>query len=93
MVNPANCKGNDIFIATPPDEGLEMGIQVQRNGKVSNNWADGTAGVPGYYRAMADTEDVLTTPDGMETADVWRDVFVQDGKFIKWDLTQFGKRR
>jgi len=93
IAHPENCKGNDIFISPPPGEyELEMGVQIQRNGVVTNRWGDGTVGVPQWIQDLASAEETLSLPDGTETADVWQDVVTKDGKFVSWGLTKARKQ-
>lgn len=70
--NGKGCEAHDEFIATLPSE-TELGVIVYRNGKVSNRWADGTAGVPRGIAELANEVETLGTPDG-ELADEWHDV-------------------
>ncbi len=86
---PQQCTSHDIFIAYVQSEDLDpdgIGVQVERNGHVTNTWGDGTRGVPQELRTMADYEETLQTydPDG-GFADVWRDVLCDThGQFIKF---------
>jgi hypothetical protein len=71
--NGKGCESHDEFIATLPEDQVELGVIVYRNGRVSNRWADGTAGVPKDLAELASEVETLSTPDG-ELADEWHDV-------------------
>jgi hypothetical protein len=82
--HPEDCHAYDIFIAMPGVNDAGQGVQVERNGTVTNTWEDGTRGVPEEIRAFADDEDTLTTPRG-EIADNWFDVYTdKEGNFVDW---------
>jgi hypothetical protein len=86
LANPAKCKSHDELLAsvtTGPDS--SEGIIVYRNGKASNRFADGTAGVPADLADEAEADEELYHPDLDETTNVWADVFVDhDGAWLGW---------
>ena len=46
LVHPEHCKANDLFVAYPAASNEQLGVIVYRDGRVTNRWDDGTAGVP-----------------------------------------------
>jgi hypothetical protein len=86
LADPAACKAHDELLAsatTGPDS--SEGIIVYRNGKASNRFADGTAGVPADLAELAEADEELYHPDLDEIADVWADVWVDDsGTWAGW---------
>lgn len=89
LANPAACKNDDELLAfVDYDDGYGrtegQTIIVYRNGKVSNRYGDGTAGVIPELAELADCVEELLHDDG-ETTDVWRDCEVDDhGNFIRF---------
>jgi hypothetical protein len=89
LADPAACKGDDELVAyvdlDDDWDGVEgHSVIVYRNGKVSNRFSDGTAGVPRELAKLADNVESLLHPDGEETAE-WRDVRVDDnGNFLRF---------
>lgn len=89
LANPAECKGDDELVAyvytdTEFKETESYGIVVYRNGKVSNRFDDGTAGVPRGLVDLANDCESLLHPDGEETS-VWKDVEADDqGNFVRF---------
>jgi len=91
LEHPENCRASDLFAAPVG----EIGVLVRRDGTVTNQWADGTSGVPAHLRDDADFEDVLyklghggnaAQNDNDEETCVWRNVKydVKTGRFLDW---------
>ena len=88
--HPEDCFGEDPFVAVTE----ETGVIVLRNGTVTNMWEDGTAGVPDTVQQEADHVEELAKPvyygnnravNGEdEYTEGWRDVWVKDGRFLRW---------
>lgn len=82
LAQPETCTSNDEFLALfsdiPP-------VVVYRDGRVTNRWEDGTAGVPNdAYDKAANSETLYRYSDN-EIADTWKDVLVDpEGKFLGW---------
>lgn len=87
FANPHKCKSDDELVAyVDYDDEFEgtdgQQVVVYRDGRVSNRFADGTAGVPEGMAIAAEAEESLLHPDGEDTS-VWRDVVVGDsGEFL-----------
>lgn len=87
LVDPVKCNGHDELVAyvdiDDDWDGIESyGIIVYRNGKISNRFDDGTAGVPKTLVELADSEESLLHPDGEETSE-WKDVMADgNGNFL-----------
>ena len=86
---PDRCNRADEFLAfitSDPPECAQSGVIMTRDGKPTNRFDDGTAGVPPELAALADEEDEYTVPLGTyqngqerdrgEPADTWCDVLV-----------------
>jgi hypothetical protein len=52
-------------------------ILVYRNGKATNRWRDGTAGVPGWLQKRAEAEETLESFEG-EVMDNWLNVYTDE---------------
>jgi hypothetical protein len=89
LANPGECKSDDELVAyidlDDDWEGVEgHGVVVYRNGKVSNRFADGTAGLPEGLAELANNIESLLHPDGEDTA-AWKNVEVGDqGNFARF---------
>jgi hypothetical protein len=94
LKHPEACKSYDEFVANlgSDEHGhpiTELGVVVERNGDVTNRWADGTRGVRDEYRQLADESDTLIKPDSENEADYfadyWKNVIVdKEGNFVAW---------
>jgi hypothetical protein len=99
------CRGEDEFVASAYDEEgnrLELGVLVYRDGRATNRWEDGTAGVPEEVQREAEVDESPSKPIGRGSgsprlgdddliADNWRDVEVaEDGSFT---IVPGGSRR
>ena len=81
--NGRDCSGDDELVARVMD--VELGVLVERNGTVTNRWADGTAGVPDAVVKLAkDVESLQTTETPVELAENWRAVEVNDDGTLAW---------
>lgn len=88
LQDPSLCKGDDEFISFPHMDGGEQGIIVYRDGRVTNRFEDGTVGVPVELQDAADDVETLVQVGGMNYADNWHDVYVdEDGNFEDWAET------
>lgn len=54
----------------------EVAVIVQRDGTVTNRWADGTVGVPSWPAEMANEAEAYCSEELGEIADIWLDVEV-----------------
>lgn len=78
---PQDCNGRDELWATNG----ETQVIVYRNGSASNRYADGTVGVTGADRIMAEAEETLWHPDAQAETHCWRNVEANtDGAFIRF---------
>jgi hypothetical protein len=102
LEHPERCSRGDVFLAWVDTEGDgkdETDVQVDRRGRVSNTWGDGTCGVTAPVRALAADVEEYTIPistydDGTERggmaeageyADQWRDVVTDsEGRFVRF---------
>ena len=90
LAAPTQCSANDDLVGEVPYEyaeenGIECGIIVYRNGRVSNRWDDGTVGVPTEAAELARECETLYHPNTNETTAVWADVFVDIyGDWLGW---------
>lgn len=93
LKNPQACNGFDELVA---DEIIgynkqenrliygEIGVLVQRNGTVTNRYADGTIGVANDVAELAGEDESPCHTDGTP-CDNWRDVETNDkGEFIRF---------
>jgi hypothetical protein len=78
-------EATDEFIAYPVPQAPQHGVIVQRDGTVTNRFADGTVGVPEDQQELAnECESLWTDMDQDGLAEDWRDVLVEDtGEFIR----------
>ena len=87
LADPKKCKRDDEFVTLCDyGEPLErQGVIVYRDGRITNRWADGTAGVPDdIYQAAADCE-AYYDPRTRDMAEIWRNVYTdEEGNFIDW---------
>ena len=84
LSTPQLCRAEDEFFAFPTLDGGENGVIVYRDGRVTNRFADGTAGVPDeIYQAAGDCTTLISSENQM--ADNWQDVYTdEDGNFVDW---------
>lgn len=86
LMNPQRCKRDDLFQAQPCGSQFAIcGIMVNRNGKATNQWADGTVGVSAEQAAAAEAEESLTSFRwDSESAETWLDVVTKNGMFVQF---------
>lgn len=76
---PVLIKAQDEFIVDVPDieepSEIEHAVIAYRNGKISNYYADGTAGVPQDLQDLANDIESYRTDEGEEVS-IWADVEV-----------------
>jgi hypothetical protein len=86
LKQPAACTSHDELVAAVEES--EIAVLVQRNGKPSNRYADGTAGVPAEISEAVEAVEEYGHPvDGdynrLEPTAQWKDVVVtHDGDFV-----------
>lgn len=91
LANPAKCESHDELVAYVDFDNGYGGtdgqqVIVYRNGRASNRYADGTAGVPEALALLAEQEETLLHTDGRDTA-AWRDVETNKaGTFVQFIL-------
>lgn len=95
LLDPSKCKRDDEFAVIishdPPSEPIEIPVLVYRNGKCTNRWADGIAGVSEEHTALAEAEDQLYATDFDDSTSEWRDVLTDDeGNFIRFPEDEIG---
>jgi len=89
LADPTKCKSDDELVAYVDfDDGYGgtdgQQVIVFRNGRASNRYADGTAGVPLAIALRAEEEETLLHTHGDDTA-AWRDVETnKDGIFVRF---------
>lgn len=89
LANPSECKGYDELVAYVDfDDGFggTKGVQivVYRDGRSSNRYADGTAGISEGLAVLAELTESLLHPNGEDT-EAWRDVETDKaGNFIQF---------
>jgi len=89
LANPSQCRSDNELVAyvdLNDNYGGTDGQQiiVCRNGRATNRYADGTAGVPEALALLAEEEETLLHADGDDTAG-WRDVETdKTGIFIRF---------
>lgn len=87
VANGKDCSGGDELVAHVMD--VELGVLVERNGTVTNRWADGTAGVPDDIVELAkDVESLQTTETPVELAENWREVELNEDGTLAWIIEQ-----
>lgn len=74
--NPERCRSDDLFITSVPSS--EVGIYIKRNGKATNEWGDGTVGVPQEVQEEAEDTETYYDSDTNDYADVWKDVWADE---------------
>lgn len=91
---PVDCQPDDEFVAVllphddtteePQDDAIE--VLVCRDGRATNRFADGTAGVSQEIKEMAEAEEVLGNTSGEPVYyDNWLDVLVDETN-LKWAI-------
>lgn len=89
LADPSKCKSDDELVAyVDLDDGYGgtdgQQIIVYRNGRASNRYADGTAGVPEALALLAEEQETLLHTNGEDTFD-WRDVETnKTGAFVQF---------
>lgn len=90
LKNPKRCRGDDEFFASCSytdapelETWRERGILVYRNGKATNRYGDGTAGISEKERELVEDEETLHALTGDEYADAWRTVISKNEKFLQ----------
>jgi len=73
---PEECRADDEFIALND-------VIIKRNGVATNRYVDGIPGVSPADKSYAESEDTHLAPGG-DIADTWRDVIVDDNRFVEF---------